>query len=82
MCKKSVAQVSQWGLFVWTMCENMEKTVKKVSEPFFSNKLPFFWAINGGRTQNYRKYTGWNKACENRCSDVTLSEQVFRECYV
>ena len=42
MCKKSVAQVSQWGLFVWTMCENMEKTVKKVSEPFFSNELLFF----------------------------------------
>ena len=42
MCKKSVAQVSQWGLLEWTICENMEKTVKKVSEPFFSNKLPFF----------------------------------------
>ena len=42
MCKKSVAQVSQWGHFVWTMCENMEKTVKKFSEPFYSNRLLFF----------------------------------------
>ena len=42
MCKKSVAQVSQWGLLEWTICENMEKTVKKVSEPFFSNKMLFF----------------------------------------
>ena len=41
MCKKSVAQVSQGDLFVWTICENMEKTVKKVREPFFSNK-PLF----------------------------------------
>ena len=46
MCQKSVAQVSQWGLFVSTMCENMKKAVKKVSEPFFSNKLPFFLVIN------------------------------------
>ena len=35
MCQKSVAQVSQWDLFVLTMCEKMKKTVKKVSEPFF-----------------------------------------------
>ena len=27
---------------MWTICKNMKKTAKKVSEPFLSNKLPFF----------------------------------------
>ena len=34
------------------------------------------------RPQNYRKYTVRNTACENSCSDRTLSEQVFRQCHV
>ena len=38
--------------------------------------------ISMSRMQNYRKYTVWSIACENRCTHVTLSEQVFRQFHV
>ena len=45
------------------------------------NKKTTLLAPEGG-AQNYRKYTVRNTACENSCSDRTLSEQVFRQCHV
>ena len=45
--------------------------------PFFSLcQLHRIW------TQNYRKYTVRNIACENSCSDVRLDEQLFRQCHI
>ena len=49
--------------------------------PRGGNSGPRRWKWRS-RKQNYRKYTVRKIACEDSCSDMTLSEQVFRQCHV